>query len=220
MITTLLLAIAGWVGTNALAAKPATMWHTDYGKAITVAAGARKPMAVFLGQGIERLERMMQDGTIPEDAVRVLQEYYVVVALDSTSAAGRDLANRYSMPEGLIINDSNGSVQALRHGGAVSGAGLTADLVRYSQAVGGTNRIVTAAGSNFILGSTCSNGQCRNTLTATTGYAKPITSYPTNQVAGMTAVPTPVFRYTASPANYPHSVPLGGCANGRCPNQR
>lgn len=214
MVTTLLLAIAAWVGLNSASAKPMTMWHTDYNVAKSVAADAGKPMAVFLGQGITRLERMMQDGTIPEEAARLLREHYVVVALDVTTTVGRDLATRYSMREGLIINDWSGSVQALRHGGAVAGAGLTAELLRYAQVADRMNQSTQATKVNGVVGGTFPNGRCTSsgTITITNSHIHHPGIYTTNSISA--------YRNAMVPNYYPYNLTPNGCPNGRCPNQR
>src|SRR5262245_12684887 len=131
MITTTLavVALAG-----ALNASPMTGWRTDYAQAMSVASTEGKPMAVFIGKGTDRISRMVSEGTISSDASRLLRESYISVYLDTDTAAGKDLAGRFAISEGLVISGPGGGTQALRHTGPVNGTELTQDLGQFAKA--------------------------------------------------------------------------------------
>ncbi len=219
MVTTI-LAVVALAGTNAPTAKPAPAWQTDYTRALASASAERKPMAVFLGQDSERLGRMLEDGTIPTEAAKLLRESYVVVHLDATTEAGKDLAARYSMSEGLVINNSTGGVQALRHAGAVAGSGLTSDLARYAATTTVTSPVIQTGGITSgvpaIVSGNCPNGRCPNVVQ--TGYTLPAQSYPLGQPVVGQPVSTP-GAYTLPTQSFPFGA-TSSCPNGRCPNVR
>jgi hypothetical protein len=237
MVTTI-LAVVALVGSGASAKKPAVAWHTDYQHALDSASVERKPMAVFVGQGAERLARMMEDGTIPDEAIKVLRENYVVICLEATTGAGQELASRYAMSEGLVINDARGSVLAVRVGGAVAGQGLTAELLRYSSAPSATPTASPATPASVSRPATpsyavvavtnCPNGYCPNG--AATAYAVPLsTAYrtvPAVPTASAVAPPAVASSYGTSSGyrvptlSYPFAMPTSSCPNGRCPNSR
>ncbi len=249
MVTTI-LAVVALVGSGASAKKPAVAWHTDYQHALDSASVESKPMAVFIGQGAERLARMMEDGTIPAEAVKVLRENYVVICLEATTGAGQELASRYMMSEGLVINDAKGSVLALRVGGAVAGEGLTTDLLRYASAPSARLTVNPASPAPVSRAATlyyptvtvmsCPNGNCPSG--ATTAYsvspssayrtvpavpvAPAVSTAPAVPAASVVAPPAVAPSYGASsgyrlPAvSYPFAVQPSGCPNGRCPNAR
>src|SRR5262249_26176454 len=107
------LAVVALAG--ALNASPSTGWRTDYAQAVTAASAEKKPMVVLIGQGADRINRLVKDGTISSEAARLLRESYVSVYLDTETAGGKELANRFAISEGLVISGPGGSTQALRH---------------------------------------------------------------------------------------------------------
>jgi hypothetical protein len=134
MITTTLavLALAGGIGSGAIPSAP--NWQTDYAQAMTRASAEGKPIAVFIGHGGESYKKMLAEGTIPADAVRVLSNSYVCMYLDSDAPNGKELAGRFEITEGLIISSPGGNLQAYRHNGVVSGADLTKSLTQFAGA--------------------------------------------------------------------------------------
>ncbi len=222
MITTTLavVALAGALSPNASPTIPG--WQTDYAQARSTALAERKPLAVYVGQGAQALNRKLADGTISTDAAQLLRASYVCVYLDAETDAARQLTGRFELNEGLILNSPEGDVLAVRHGGAVSGADLTRQLREYSSgtpaavvltsatvatpapvvttaviAAPATQTIVTAGAYSapVMISGGCANGSCR-TFAPTTGYVMPASGYQT----------------------YP--LVSGGCANGRCPSPR
>src|SRR5262245_22826901 len=131
MITTTLavVALAG-----ALNASPNVGWRTDYAQAMAVAASEGKPLAVFIGRGTDRISRMVNEGVISSEASRLLRDSYVSVYLDTDTPAGKDLAGRFAISEGLVISGPGGSSQALRHTGPGGGSELTQNLSQFAKA--------------------------------------------------------------------------------------
>jgi hypothetical protein len=190
------------VAVTALAAAPSPVLQADYSAARAAAAAANKPMAVFIGGG--KVERMVADGSLPADAARLLRENYVCVVVNTETGAGKDLAGRFEMAEGLVISGPGGASQALRHAGAVSGADLTQQLTRYATA--GAPVTTVSAGLAPAAG-----------RVVTAGYSPVMTYAPAPVYA-----PVPVYGGCAGGScGVPvmtYGVPFGGssCANGRC----
>lgn len=132
MFTTTLAVIA-LAGGNSSGVIPSTPnWHTDYAQALSRSSAEGKPMAVFIGNGADKFAKMFADGTITADAARVLGDSYVCVYLDADTAAGKDLAGRFELTEGLVISSRGGSHQAYRHAGALRAAELAESLNKYA----------------------------------------------------------------------------------------
>ena len=119
MFTTTLaaIALAGGISSGVIPSTP--NWHTDYAQALTRSSAVGKPMAVFIGNGADRVAKMMADGTISAEAALVLNFSYVCVYLDANTETGKDLAGRFEIAEGLIISSRGGNLQAYRHSGAI-----------------------------------------------------------------------------------------------------
>jgi hypothetical protein len=150
MFTTTLAAIALAGGISSGAIPSAPNWHTDYAQAMSRSSAEGKPMAVFIGNGADRLAKMMADGTITADAAKVLNASYVCVYLDADTAAGKDLASRFEISRGLIISSRGGNLQAYRHSGTIGGKELTESLNKYAAA----ERPVTTATNGVAYSST------------------------------------------------------------------
>ena len=184
MFTTTLAAIALAGGISSGVIPSAPNWHTDYAQAMSRSSAEGKPMAVFIGNGADRLAKLTAEGAIPAEAVRVLNASYVCVYLDAGTAVGKDLASRFEMTEGLVISNRGGHVQAYRHNGAMGGKELTESLSKYAD---GEQPVVTATNG---AGSYSSNGAVIIGTSATGGVV-----YPSNY-------------YSPAPARY--AYPSGG----------
>jgi hypothetical protein len=132
MFTTTLaaIALAGGISSGVIPSTP--NWHTDYAQAMSRSSAEGKPMAVFIGNGADRVAKMLSDGTISADAARVLNASYVCVYLDANTESGKDLAGRFEITEGLVISSKGGNLQAYRHAGAIKGKDLTDSLGKYA----------------------------------------------------------------------------------------
>lgn len=109
----------------------APAWVTDYSKALKMAADTRKPIAVFISAGSS--DRMFKDEGMGSDTAKMLRDSFVPVHVDTSTAAGAELAKQFEMKEGLVISDRTGNVQALRHGGEVSPSQLQGYLTKYAE---------------------------------------------------------------------------------------
>lgn len=168
MFTTTLaaIALAGGISSGVIPSTP--NWHTDYAQAMSRSSAEGKPMAVFIGNGADRVAKMMLDGTISTETVRVLNTSYVCVYLDAKTENGKDLAGRFEIQEGLIISSKGGSLQAYRHSGAIGAKELADSLTKYADSVA-----PAATASNIpysITGSAVSGAYPQN-------YARPATQY-------------------------------------------
>jgi hypothetical protein len=96
------------------------------------ASAGNKPVAVFLGHDADKIKRLISDGSISSEAAKILREKYVCVCLDAEKGAGKDLAERVKMTEGLILEDSKGGIAAMRDRGTIAGEDLTRQLGQYA----------------------------------------------------------------------------------------
>jgi hypothetical protein len=212
MITTTLavLALAGGLSTGSI---PSPSWHKDYAQAMALASSEHKPMAVFISRGSAMPGKMLADGTIPTEAAKLLRESYVCVYLDTETAAGKELAGRFALPEGLVISGPGGSVQALRHNGSVSGIDLTGNLTRYATA--GAPATTATSGATPVVysgGYTNSNSGVPYAQAGYTSSSQPVyQAAPTYQAAPAYQV-TPLY-----PQTYPayYTNPFGSCVGQR-----
>jgi hypothetical protein len=134
MITTTLAVIALASGLD-LSVSPSTpSWQKDYAQAMSRASAERKPIAVFIGHGNDKIKQMLADGAIPADAAKLLSNSYVCLYLNTDTAEGKALAGQFEITEGLVISGPGGSTQAYRHAGSVAGADLTKQLTQYATA--------------------------------------------------------------------------------------
>jgi hypothetical protein len=150
MITTTLavLALAGGLSTGNI---PSPSWHKDYAQAMAVASSELKPMAVFISHGASMPGKLVSDGTIPAEAAKLLRESYVCVYLDTATAAGKDMAGRFDLSEGLVISSPGGGVQALRHSGSVSGIDLTGKLTQYATTSQPANTVTSGPPASSVI---------------------------------------------------------------------
>jgi hypothetical protein len=203
MITTTLavLALAGSLTTGA---SPSPGWQPDYAQALTAASEQRKPIAVFIGQGSDKVKQMLSDGRIPSESARLLRDNYVSVFLDTETSTGRELSAKFELSEGLVISGPGGTHQALRHSGILTGSDLTRQLEKFAAAGQPATTLSSSTGSPVITGVVTSAG-----------------SAPVIVSGGRTVVPTTGYVIPSSPTGYviPSSQPFyfGGtnCAPGR-----
>lgn len=207
MIVTTTLTVVVLAG--ALGAKPTPSWQTDYAQAMATASAVQKPIAVFIGQGEGRPGKMITDGTIPENAARLLRESYVCLYLNTDTEAGKDLASQLQINEGLVISSPGGNLQALRHTGSISGTELNQRLEQFATAGQPTTTVnsgLRPVVSGQVIVGNCAGGNCYVTYPNGTYVTQPASG----QIIGGTVYPA---GYTISPFG-------SSCPNGRCPNAR
>jgi hypothetical protein len=110
----------------------APTWQENYATARKVGREQNKPLAVFIGRGPDGPKQLSQDGELTAEARKLLADSYVCVYLDASTPAGKRLADRFSLPQGLVVSSRDGENQAFRHSGRMSGKDLDATLRRYS----------------------------------------------------------------------------------------
>ena len=121
------LAVSGFLA-NANLVQPT--WVTDYSKALTISAEQSKPIAVFITAG--NSGQLLKDEGMGSESVKLLRDSFVAMHVDTSTAAGAEIAKTFELKEGLIISDRTGHLQALRHGGTVSPAELQEYLAKFS----------------------------------------------------------------------------------------
>src|SRR5262249_46360955 len=126
------LAVVALAGALSTGATPSPSLQTNYTEALSLASTGHKPIAVFLGHDTDKIKRMIADGTISAEATKILRESYVCVCLDAEKGAGKELADRVKITEGLVISDSKGGIEALRDRGTLTGADLTRQLGQFA----------------------------------------------------------------------------------------
>ena len=185
MFTTTLaaIALAGGLSSGVIPSTP--NWHTDYAQAMARSSAEGKPMAVFIGNGADRVAKMMADGTISAEATLVLNSSYVCVYLDSNTETGKDLAGRFELNEGLIISSKGGNLQAYRHSGAISSKELTASLGKYADsaapATTASNKPYSSTGAVVLGGYPATYTQPQTAtqyVYPSSGYTYPTYTYP------------------------------------------
>jgi hypothetical protein len=121
------LAVLALATVSSLGGTSQPAWQTDYRVAIERAHELHKPIAVFIAKSPAEVLK-----GIPFDSQKVLQSGYIALMVTTDTDAGRRLAERFELMEGLVISDSTGSLQAFRSPGAVSSHELVQTLERFA----------------------------------------------------------------------------------------
>lgn len=130
--TMLLVALTGLpIGAEA---EGSPAWQTNYTQAKKLCATENKPLAVFVGVGETGWNQLARDGKLGKDVEKTLSDKYLPVYVDSSTAAGRKLANALGITDkvGIAISDSKGEWIAFYHEGDLAKTALTNYLARYS----------------------------------------------------------------------------------------
>jgi hypothetical protein len=145
MYTSILLVALSGVSASVDGGKVAS-WSQDYMSARKQAIAEKKPLAVFLAPGKGAWDKIGRDGGVNADANSVLASQYVCVHVDTSTSAGKVLAEAFEIPGGLgiVISDRTGDIQAFRHEGALANQ----DLVRYLNRYSDPTRVARMTDSN------------------------------------------------------------------------
>lgn len=162
MFSTSLVAamITSLAASGSVAGLPA--WQTDYRTALTQSAEQHKPIAVFIARGGS------EKFVIDSETAKLLKQSYVCVSLDTTTETGKTMASKFGLTEGLVISDKTGSLQALRHEGAVNTTTLSTYVQQYASTpvvtttVTNSSAPVTAPAVNPYHGYIFRTGGCPN----------------------------------------------------------
>jgi hypothetical protein len=131
-MTTVLGVIALSAYVSTLSLQPT--WYTSYDAALEYGVRQNKPLAVFLAPGKASWDKLLRDGTLSEDAQRLLRSKYVPVYLNTDTPEGAKLASSFDLPDGIgvVLSDREGSRQAFWHQGALDEQQLTSALERHA----------------------------------------------------------------------------------------
>jgi hypothetical protein len=184
MFTTTLaaLALAGGISSSVIPSTP--NWHTDYAQAMSLSSAEGKPMAVFIGNGADLVAKMMANGTISAESARVLRTSYICVYLDANTEAGKDLAGRFEITDGLIISSKGGNLQAYRHSGAISAKELTDSLTKYADSAtplataSNNSGVVHTSSGSVVVGGYPAARPATQYVYPSSGYTYPSYTYP------------------------------------------
>lgn len=178
-------------------------WQADYGKAMIAAVDQQKPLAVFIGSGNGGIGGVVTDG-LPAQANQLLSTGYVCVYVNTDTPEGKTLAGQFGLTQGVVISNRGGSVQALRHTGAVTGTDLTGYLTRFSSPA-------------LAVTTTEQTGVVTSTSGYTPGATYPAATYPATTYpafsGGCPGGNCGAVRYYSP---YPAFGFGGGCVNGQC----
>lgn len=144
----LAIALAGALlaGNNA-----APTWQNNYTIAQAQVAAQKKPMVVIFGAGADGWTKVVRNEAPSADVSKLLAEKFVCVYVDSTSSAGRKLAQDFEIQNGLgmIISDRSGATQAFWHQGDMTNANLVGYLQKYADPQVPVLRTETTGSSRF-----------------------------------------------------------------------
>jgi hypothetical protein len=107
-------------------------WQNDY-RTAALAAEGKKPLAVFVGSGVNGWEQVAKDGGFDAKVAQLLKDKYVCVYVDTKTTSGTNLAKQFAVDgKGLVISDKVGKTQAFYHNGDLSHDLLVKALERYA----------------------------------------------------------------------------------------
>ena len=115
------------------AADETLTWVKDYPTARRQSAENNKPIAVFLGEGGNGYNKVVQGG-LNEQTRRLLKDNYICCYVDTSTEKGRRLAEQFEMPggQGVVLSSRDGQLQAFSHAGELTNAQLDERLQRYA----------------------------------------------------------------------------------------
>src|SRR5262249_47401247 len=83
--------------------------------------------------GKDSWEKLAREGSLGNQAKKLLADRYVCVHIDTTTERGRQLASDFEVGDvGLVISDRSGRLQAFHHAGDLAGDDLSQYLERYA----------------------------------------------------------------------------------------
>lgn len=129
-----------------VAAPTEVTWNTNYTAAKKLCAENQKPMAVFVGSGVNGYEKLSRERQFSAEVRQELANNFVCVFLDTNTPEGKKLARDFEITGdlGIVISDRTGNLQAFYHEGDLSNA----YLFQYLQKYGDPKYIVERTDSN------------------------------------------------------------------------
>ena len=111
----------------------APQWRQSYTQAQNMAAQIKRPVAVFLTQGPNAIDKLIPGG-LSEEARNILTSDYVPVLVDTTTPEGQRLARAFQLSngQGLVLSDRQGAYQAFWSPGTLTNEELVRNLQKYA----------------------------------------------------------------------------------------
>lgn len=129
----ILVALTGTIVEGDAASSASPTWYGDYAVARQIARETHKPVAVFVGKGDGGYHQVSKKEKLSKNLLKVLEDRYVCLYLDTSTKSGRTLARSFKLPKsGLVISDGTGARQAFYHKGDLSNRHLGKYLNRYA----------------------------------------------------------------------------------------
>jgi hypothetical protein len=109
-------------------------WKLDYGQAVTQAQAAHKPLAVFIGSGVDGWKAITAEGDFSPEVRRLLVKHYVCVYVDASQAAQEKLVRSFEVGRSplVVLSSQNRDYQAYRHAGKMTKGDLADALQRHA----------------------------------------------------------------------------------------
>jgi len=97
-------------------------WQKDYAEARKMGQTEKKPLAVFIGNGVGGQEKVCKDGKLSPEVEKMLADSYICVYVDASTPEGQNLASAFAITKGmgLVLSDRTGEMQAFSHEGDLS----------------------------------------------------------------------------------------------------
>jgi hypothetical protein len=139
-----LLALTG--SASAIDAVPNPSWNRDYAMARKQGENEKKPLVVVVGSGQDGWNKLAQDGSLSDEAKKILTSDYVCFYIDTATEEGKRQARDFEISDalGIVISDRTGNRQAFRHEGDLANR----DLSRYLRRFADPDRVVRVTETN------------------------------------------------------------------------
>ena len=108
-------------------------WQSSYSVGLEIGQKAGKPVAVFVGSGLQGQAALVKEGQFSADALKVLAQKYVCVYLDRSQTANQHLVRDLGITQaGVVVSDRTGNYQAFHQDGVIALDVLTRQLNRFA----------------------------------------------------------------------------------------
>ena len=109
-------------------------WQTSYSKAQQIGSEQKKPLAVVFGAGANGWAKVVRDAEPSQEVTQMLTSKYVCVYIDTTSPAGKKVAENFGIigGSGLVISDRGCTLQAFWHQGNLTNQNMVRFLEKYA----------------------------------------------------------------------------------------
>jgi hypothetical protein len=113
---------------------PSINWDRPYSPTRLAAIEAKRPLAIFVSSGIDGWKKVIREGRLNSETIKVLVRHYETVYVNQDTDDGRRVAEALELSgkTGLVIGDRTGELQAFRHVGDLANAEIVRHLSRYA----------------------------------------------------------------------------------------